>query len=408
MKKILLLMSIISVTITKAQTFNIAKIDTINNDSTKELVNTPAGQVLKSKVHLVDSKHFVKIKNSNIQIIDKKTGKINNEFDNNVVIKNKNISNSNNKISAKNTDNGWITDAIWHNTGKIPISSFSTNWIVPAAPLTNDYQVVFLFNAVVDTLHGSTGNYYILQPVLQWGTSAAGGGNYWSITNWCVCETNWNATAVFHGNLIPVSPGYNLQGVIKLISDSANAFNYSSVFTQYPDSVLQVNNLNRSYWAYETLEVYGVNECNNYHSDTVIKMTNIQIKTDSAYPTLMWTPQNLVYEYGQQTNIISNSSNNGEVDIYFHTQSCTQLGITFITPTLDKINGYPNPVINNLTIESPHCNMIEILNIQGQTILQQQIQQGKTSIDVSKFAKGVYILKSSNNENTEVIRFVKE
>lgn len=69
---------------------------------------------------------------------------------------------------------------------------------------------------------------------------------------------------------------------------------------------------------------------------------------------------------------------------------------------------FPNPVKNKLTIESLQKSAIEIFNIQGQTILQQSLQQGKTDIDISRLAKGSYLLKLSNNKKTKVTRFVKE
>ncbi len=69
---------------------------------------------------------------------------------------------------------------------------------------------------------------------------------------------------------------------------------------------------------------------------------------------------------------------------------------------------FPNPVTNMLTIESPLNAVIKITSIQGQTILQQQLQQGKTVIDISGFAKGVYILRVCSNDKTEVTRIVKE
>lgn len=74
----------------------------------------------------------------------------------------------------------------------------------------------------------------------------------------------------------------------------------------------------------------------------------------------------------------------------------------------NAIQVYPNPAIDNLTIEAPQKAMTEISNIQGQTILQQQIQQGKTDVDISGFAKGVYILRLLSNDKTEVARIVKE
>jgi len=72
------------------------------------------------------------------------------------------------------------------------------------------------------------------------------------------------------------------------------------------------------------------------------------------------------------------------------------------------ITVYPNPVTKNMTIESLQKSTMEILNIQGQTIIRQQIQQGKTDIDISRLAKGLYILRLCSNDKTEVTRFVKE
>jgi YVTN family beta-propeller protein len=69
---------------------------------------------------------------------------------------------------------------------------------------------------------------------------------------------------------------------------------------------------------------------------------------------------------------------------------------------------YPNPAENDITVESTQKSMLEILNIQGQTVLQQQIQQGKTDVDISGLAKGVCILKLSSNDKTEMIKIVKE
>ena len=69
---------------------------------------------------------------------------------------------------------------------------------------------------------------------------------------------------------------------------------------------------------------------------------------------------------------------------------------------------YPNPVTNNLIIKTLQKATIEIFNIQGQKILQQQLQQGKTDIDISGLAKGIYILRLYSNDKTEVTRIVKE
>jgi len=96
---------------------------------------------------------------------------------------------------------------------------------------------------------------------------------------------------------------------------------------------------------------------------------------------------------------------------YFLVKLKDTLIITNVPSLLNKNNGltvYPNPAINNITIETLQKSIMEILNIQGQSILQQQIQQGKTDVDISGLAKGVYILRLNNNDKAAVTKIVKE
>ncbi|MGD0710914.1 MAG: T9SS type A sorting domain-containing protein [Bacteroidales bacterium] len=86
----------------------------------------------------------------------------------------------------------------------------------------------------------------------------------------------------------------------------------------------------------------------------------------------------------------------------------SEVGIKELNNNESNIEVYPNPAIDNITIESPQKSTIEILNIQGQTILQQTLSQGKTIIDISTLAKGVYILRLLSNDKTEVTRIIKE
>src|SRR5262249_36993181 len=77
---------------------------------------------------------------------------------------------------------GWIVYSGWLNTTGNPISYFKTRWAVPPAPATDHGQTIFLFNGI-EPDDGA----FILQPVLQWGSSdTAGDGSDWSITNWYV------------------------------------------------------------------------------------------------------------------------------------------------------------------------------------------------------------------------------
>jgi hypothetical protein len=87
---------------------------------------------------------------------------------------------------------------------------------------------------------------------------------------------------------------------------------------------------------------------------------------------------------------------------------CEDIGIQEIFPdSIIKI--FPNPTNKSLTIENiPKQATIEFFNIQGQIILQQQLQQGTIDFDISRLAKGIYILRMCCNDKTEVIRVVKE
>ena len=74
-----------------------------------------------------------------------------------------------------------------------------------------------------------------------------------------------------------------------------------------------------------------------------------------------------------------------------------------------KFSFFPNPVKDNLTIEtnSNTDQKIEIINLIGQTVYTIYINK-KTTINTSAFANGVYILKLSSDKETVVKKFVKE
>lgn len=76
-------------------------------------------------------------------------------------------------VPAAPPTTGWVVDASWVNGTGTPITYFATSWVVPPPPATSNGQTIFLFNGMQDAT-----NSHILQPVLQWGTSGAGGGDY--------------------------------------------------------------------------------------------------------------------------------------------------------------------------------------------------------------------------------------
>ena len=72
---------------------------------------------------------------------------------------------------------------------------------------------------------------------------------------------------------------------------------------------------------------------------------------------------------------------------------------------------YPNPAVDKITIENISITKnqtISIYDIQGQLLLQQQMQEAKTIINIVTFAKGLYFLKVENENGIAVKKFVKE
>src|SRR5208282_5843685 len=149
---------------------------------------------------------------------------------------------------------GWITNGSWTNNTGTPVSVFSTQWVVPPTPATQSGQLIFLFNGIQNST-------MIYQPVLQWGVSAAGGGNYWAVASWYADGQSGHA---FHSSLVQVSPGRVLTGIMTETAQSASGFSYNCQFSGIPNTSLPIQNVQQLTWCVETLECYGLQQCSNY------------------------------------------------------------------------------------------------------------------------------------------------
>jgi hypothetical protein len=77
--------------------------------------------------------------------------------------------------------------------------------------------------------------------------------------------------------------------------------------------------------------------------------------------------------------------------------------------TIELTNAiYPNPASKLITIESPASGHISILNLSGQALLTQSKQEGKTEIDISGLAGGLYFVKVIHDRTIRLGKFVKQ
>jgi hypothetical protein len=74
---------------------------------------------------------------------------------------------------------------------------------------------------------------------------------------------------------------------------------------------------------------------------------------------------------------------------------------------------HPNPATNKIILDLQQLKNLQnttvtIYDIQGKLLLQQAILQPQTELNISSYAKGVYVVKVSNDMNSIVSKFVKD
>jgi len=203
---------------------------------------------------------------------------------------------------------GWVTYAWWLNNSGYPLSQFSTQWVVPLPPITQSSQTIFLFNALEDAQNND-----LVQPVLQWGISHAGGGPYWAIGNWYI-DTTGHAS---FSKLIQVQPGDVLTGIISMTRKNNSVFSYVSSFLGYPELDMPVDGVSELVWASQALEAYQIGDCSEYPETTTTSMSSISIAAGGAAPTVMWLIKNASTNCGESCSVVNAGNPGGQVDISY-------------------------------------------------------------------------------------------
>lgn len=377
-------------------------IDSAPVNSGREVVYTPFGPALKSNVHYVAGDQHLEYKDGTIRIVQNVTGKIKGEY--NAVI-NDNLTRKvksenkqydiNSSIREDDSDNGWISFAVGQDLYEIsgPISHYSATWNVPSPPNCKADQTIYIFIALQGGFisENRDNRDHIIQPVLQWGWSPAGGGNYWAICNWHVTNNN----QFFCDSLITVNPGTPLKGIIRLTSSLDGQYSYRSYFEGYGTGI-EVLNLPELTSFCVALEAYNLYSCNEYPADEKVRVKNINIMTGDTYPKIKWFPSqeftDPVNDCNQFTEIVDGSSQGGAIDIHFHTPSPIN--------NFEEIHIFPNPAGDYLNISPnrPILNCrIEIINSSGRKVYNTFIENFdyELDIDFSSYPPGMYFIRFS-------------
>lgn len=84
------------------------------------------------------------------------------------------------------------------------------------------------------------------------------------------------------------------------------------------------------------------------------------------------------------------------------------VGINDHNQTINTLPIYPNPAKDNITIETHTKGSLFIHNISGQQLLQQDITETATTIDVSGLKSGVYFVRVTGERAVLVGKFIKQ
>jgi hypothetical protein len=195
---------------------------------------------------------------------------------------------SDGKQPAPPSTNGWVLDTNWVSAS--PLGAIKATWTVPPPPTVQSGQLVYFFPSMVPSTANTSP---ILQPVLQWGVSPAGGGPYWAIASW-YCNT---APGVcLHSGLARVQPGDPIAGTVQGSGCTPQGVCTWKITSRDvktgAQKVLTAKDPHSFFWAQGgVLEAYNIITCTNYPAAPSTIFSNIVVSDLQGRPLApAWVP----------------------------------------------------------------------------------------------------------------------
>jgi len=172
----------------------------------------------------------------------------------------------------------WKAWTQYENPSKI--TSLYGEWQVPPAPPSYLGQILYFWNGIEPE-----DNSAVLQPVLQYGQTPAGGGSYWGIASWYVSDTDSFSTQVMSlvpGDIVTGENKYLNNGSWVITGSKKDDTTDFVSFTYTPPSADYT-------WAYQVLEAYTILNCQaDYPNTGKIIFDNIVVEVAGSTVTPTW------------------------------------------------------------------------------------------------------------------------
>ncbi len=104
--------------------------------------------------------------------------------------------------------------------------------------------------------------------------------------------------------------------------------------------------------------------------------------------------------------IVSTTPTNTNYQTPYNFVISTTLGIA--DNDINKVSFYPNPVKDILYLDNSAASKATIYSLLGQQLEVKDLQSSSSSIDMSKYAKGIYLITLENENQTQTIKVIKE
>lgn len=192
-----------------------------------------------------------------------------------------------------------------YSTNTSQINYFSGYFTVPHRPRASG-QTLFFWLGVEDASRSE-----VLQPVLQFGPSGAGGGAYYALASWFVTSTN-----NFHSTLVRSAPGHVIEGTLIATGNKwhVEAFDVTTGYNASLFHTLRTPVYESK--AYCTLEAASFSSCSQYPAaQRAIQFSSLKLLTTSGRVQPHWQAGAARGRTCQEHAVVSSSS---QVSLYFN------------------------------------------------------------------------------------------